>query len=344
MSVILSYLIAVYNGEKYLHQCIDSIYRQGMDETEFEVICVDDCSSDGSVALLREYESKHPNLHLVLHDHNMRTGTSANHTLQAARGKYIWGLGQDDWLQDGFGRKLVDMAEKDQLDVLPFNFNRMNSTGDRFISQSRVFVNSSVLNGQEFTYTYFNNTIGMYLLGYNWRAIFRRQFLIDKNITYPENVIFEDTTFLFKAIWYAERIKSVNEYIYNYRINDKSVTNLGQRYKGYLTYEFSFKTSEELLSLADVIKDEHIAEQLRKTALRSLKSFGYKIIPMSGEEKRIFYDNLESEREKVQYLCDLLPWYYRLMLHPSMGRWVVMMLKPLFYIKHIFIKRNYANR
>jgi hypothetical protein len=90
-------------------------------------------------------------------------------------------------------------------------------------------------------------------MGYEWRAIYRRHFLIDENISFPENVIFEDTTFLFKAMWYAERIKSINENIYNYRLNDLSVTDYEKRYKGYLTYEYACKTSAELISLANKI-------------------------------------------------------------------------------------------
>lgn len=340
----LSYLIAVYNGEKYLRQCIDSLYNQNLSEDNFEVICIDDCSSDESIHILQEYAAQHPNMRIILHTKNMRTSNSCNEGLQVAKGKYMMFLGQDDWLEKGWGEKLVRMADEEQLDILPFNYNRVNADGTMILSIVEVFKNSRILNGEKFIKTYFYDTIGIYLLGYEWRAIYRRQYLLDNNIVFPKDMLFEDTTFMFKAIWNAQRIQSISDNIYNYRINNKSVTNFAQRYKGYFTYEFSFKTSEEILSLADVIKDEHIEEQLRKTALRSLKSFGYKIIPMSKAERRVFYDNLISERDKVQYLCDLLPWYYRLMLHPLMGWWVVMMQKPIFYIRHMFIKRNYANR
>lgn len=344
MSIRLSYIIPICNGEKYLNRCLDSICMQGLEESVFEILCIDDCSMDSSVSILNDYAKCHSNIKLILHDHNKRTSNSCNEGLQIAKGKYMMFLGQDDWLEKGWGEKLVRMADEEQLDILPFNYNRVNADGTMILSAVEVFKNSRILDGEKFVKTYFNDTIGIYLLGYEWRAIYRRQYLLDNNIVFPKDMLFEDTTFMFKAIWNAQRIQSISDYIYNYRINNKSVTNFTQRYKGYLTYEFSFKTSEEILSLAEVIQDEHIAEQLRKTALRSLKSFGYKIIPMSGEEKRIFYDNLESERGKVQHLCDLLPWYYRLMLHPSIGKWVVMMLKPVFYVKHLFIKRNYANR
>lgn len=344
MSIKLSYIVPVYNGEKYLGRCLDSLYAQGLDESAFEVIGIDDCSSDESKHILQKYAALHTNMRIISHPTNMRTSNSCNEGLQTAEGKYVWFLGQDDWLEEGWGEKLVRIADDEQLDILPFNYNRMNADGTKILSKVEVFKNSQMLDGEKFIKTYFYDTIGIYLLGYEWRAIYRRQYLLDNDIVFPKDMLFEDTTFMFKAIWKAERIQSISCYIYNYRVNNKSVTNFAQRYKGYLTYEFSFKTSEEILSLADVIKDKHTAEQLRKTSLRSLKSFCYKIIPMSGEEKRIFYDNLQSERDKVQYLCDLLPWYYRLMLHPSIGRWVVMVLKPLFYIRHMFIKRNYANR
>lgn len=343
MSIILSYIIPVYNGEKYLSRCLDSLYRQDLSNDEFEVICIDDCSKDNSVILLRNYAKKCDNVRLILHDNNRHTGTSCNEGVETAQGEYIWIVGQDDWLQDGWGKKLVDIAEKDNLDVLPFNYNRVNSIGDRLISQKRVFCDSPIISGQEYIRTYFHNTVGVYLLGYEWRAIFRRQYLMDKSITFPENVIFEDTTFLFKGMWCAERIKSIDEYIYNYRLNDHSVTDYEQRYKGHLTYEYAFKTSAELLALADTIDDAHVSNQLQQTAIKSMMSFAYKVIPMSNQEKNIFYSNVEQEWNDVKELSSRMPIMYRLLVHPKIGKMVTKMLKPLFVIKHKFVKHTYIN-
>lgn len=104
MSIRLSYIIPICNGEKYLNRCLDSIYMQGLEESVYEILCIDDCSMDSSVSILNDYAKCHSNIKLILHDHNKRTSNSCNEGLQIAKGKYMMFLGQDDWLEKGWGR------------------------------------------------------------------------------------------------------------------------------------------------------------------------------------------------------------------------------------------------
>lgn len=344
MKIKLSYIIPIFNGEKYLVRCLDSLFIQGLSNDEYEVICIDDCSKDGSVKILRDYASKRDNVHLILHEKNKRTSTSCNEGLLSAQGEYIWIIGQDDWIEPNWAKRILEQAQKENLDVVPFNYNRVNADGSTLLSNVEVFPNSPLLNGNEYVRKYFYDTAGIYLLGYEWRAIYRKQFLIDKGISFPQNVLFEDTTFLFKAIWYADKIKSVNEFIYNYRLNDKSVTDYEQRYKGYLTYEFSFKTSAEIIDLASQISDEHVVSLLNDAAKKSLKSFAYKVIPMSRSERAIFYDNVNSNRNDIIHIYQMLPWLYRLLLLPVLGKQIALCLKPIFQFRHLFVKRLYINK
>lgn len=340
----ISYIVPVYNGERYLYDCLDSLRNQGLDDSQYEIICIDDCSKDNSVALLEQYAARYSNVHLILHETNKRTSTSCNEGLGDAKGKYIWVVGQDDWIEQGSAKRLIDIAENDQLDVLPFNYNRINATGTETLFQEEVFKDSEILDGEEYVKSYFYDSTGEFLAGYEWRAIYRRQYLHDKCIAFPKNMIFEDTTFLLKAIWYASRIRSVNEFIYNYRLNDTSITDSVQRYKGYLTYEFSFKTSAELLAFIDDVKEEHIAEELRYSALKSLKSFAYKVIPMVWKEKKIFYDYVQRDWNEIKSLIGMMPISYRILANPKCGIYIAAMYKPIFMLKHLIVKRTYINQ
>lgn len=344
MSKKLSYIIPVYNGERYLHQCIDSLLNQGLSKDEYEIICVDDCSKDSSVQILEEYAKANLNIHIIKHEQNKRTGTADNDGIRFAQGKYICVLGQDDWWEPCAAKQLVEIADNESLDMVLFNYNRVDSAGTTLLSRVEVFSNTQVLTGEDFVSTYFKDSIAEYLLGYPWRAIYNKLFLEKCNISFPEGVVYEDTTYMFKAIWHAVRLKAINDYVYNYRLNDHSVTDYEQRYKGYLTYDFSFNTSIELLSLADEVKEKYVKEQLCATAFKSMKSFAYKVVPMSGKEKKIFYENVKKNQNQVMQIASRLPLLYRILVRPVYGYIIASILKPLFIVKHLFVKRTYINR
>ena len=162
----LSYVIPVYNGEKYISECIDSLYRQGISDDNFEVICIDDCSTDGSTEQLRRYVDIYKNFKLIVHSENRRTGTTINEGIRAACGDYIWIIGQDDWIEDNVAVHLLNNCFSEDLDVLSFNYNRTDSSGIRLLSQAKVFSNSDSMRGIDFIHTYFGETFCISLLGY----------------------------------------------------------------------------------------------------------------------------------------------------------------------------------
>lgn len=339
----LSYIIPVYNGEIYISKCIDSLYRQGISDDDFEVICIDDCSTDGSVEQLRRYACVYKNFKLIIHPENKRTGTSINEGIRAACGDFIWIIGQDDWIEDKVVVQLLNTCFVEHLDVLAFNYNRTDSTGARLLSRVRVFPNSNSTNGVNFVHTYFRDTFCIYLLGYEWRALFRRDYLLVNNILCPEGVVYEDSTILFRAIWYAERVKSDDNYIYNYRVNELSVTDAKNRYNGYLTYEYAFVAGNEVLNLARELKGQE-GLLLYKQSKRYFRSFVYKVIPMSLTEKMVFYQNVSQHRDLVEKGIKLLPFYYKYLIHPIWGMAITTFLLPIWRLKHMFVHRSYMNK
>ena len=92
----LSIIIPFYNVEQYIAQCLDSVYRQDIPEEEYEVICVDDCSQDGSLEIVKQYQKKHVNLILLKHEVNKKLGAARNTGFNTAKGNYIWHVDSDD--------------------------------------------------------------------------------------------------------------------------------------------------------------------------------------------------------------------------------------------------------
>ena len=88
----LSIIIPFYNVEKYIAECLDSVYNQDISEEEYEVICVNDASPDNSRNIVLEYQKKHSNLTLVEHEVNKKLGAARNTGRKIARGKYIWNV------------------------------------------------------------------------------------------------------------------------------------------------------------------------------------------------------------------------------------------------------------
>lgn len=125
MDCLLSIVIPVYNTEKYLPSCLNSLLDQDLEATEFEIICVDDGSTDGCPAILDEYAEKYENIH-VIHQKNGGHALARNVGLNIAKGKYVWFVDSDDYVdKQCFGFLTKTMLENDadifEIRYIPFS-------------------------------------------------------------------------------------------------------------------------------------------------------------------------------------------------------------------------------
>lgn len=105
---MLSIVIPVYNGGDTVSNCLEKIYEQGLDTSLFEVLCINDCSTDDTQARLEQFADKHANLTLVNHDTNKRQGGARNTGISIASGRYILFIDHDDYfLPDSLNKVLV---------------------------------------------------------------------------------------------------------------------------------------------------------------------------------------------------------------------------------------------
>ena len=125
----ISILIPVYNVEKYLSHCLDSVLNQEFSGT-FEVICVNDGSTDGSVEILEQYAKRYPNLKII-HQENQGLSVARNTGLDASQGEYIMFVDSDDYIVPGAIAELYDFAKKHDSEVVIFDYIRQNDkTGE----------------------------------------------------------------------------------------------------------------------------------------------------------------------------------------------------------------------
>lgn len=219
-NIRITFVLPFYNVEKYIVECLDSIYACSLSEDEYEVICVDDCSPDSSYKLVEEYGNFHKNLRIVKHDYNKRLGGGRNTGLSNARGRYIWFIDTDDQVVSEKVQEVLNVAGSNDLDVLSFNFCRFGEDG---IEDQYDYHGSEVMSGPD----YVGQIMGKSVITYNgfaWRHIYSTDFLRGKGLLFPENVYWEDTVFVIDAIYRASRTMSVEDVAYRYRKNRASIT------------------------------------------------------------------------------------------------------------------------
>lgn len=217
----LSYIIPVYNVEKYIKECVDSILAQTFDD--FEIILVDDGSPDGCPQICDDYADKFPGIVKVIHKSNGGPAAARNTGLDIACGEYIYFFDSDDYfVEDGIS-ELYEAARASNADILQNSFIRVDeSDGSRkhfksVFTVGRVYDNDAISEKIRVSTTE-RSTI------FAWRNIYKRDFLEKNNIRFDENLrMIEDPPFNTLAFLRAERMIAVDRPIYAYRLRNDSL-------------------------------------------------------------------------------------------------------------------------
>ncbi len=203
----LSIIVPVYNVEKYVSDCLDSLLNQDLAEDEYEIICVDDGSKDSSGAILDEYAKNHSNI-VVIHKENAGVSAARNDALDIAKGEYVHFVDSGDYFYPQVYGQLVDLATREQADVLLFGYEKVEaerSYRDCNFVDGKVLCEATEHSEIEISSNVFRNIIKRSLIEeHSIRFI--------KDISYGEDSLFED----FIAC-YAKKVIKINERLYFYR-------------------------------------------------------------------------------------------------------------------------------
>lgn len=214
----LSYIIPLYNGTKTICKCLDSIYSFNIAVDDFEVIVVDDCSADGSVAIVERYALSHPNLRVIRHSVNKKQGGAKNTGIKEAHGKYIVFADQDDEIVSENQDKVLAIARKQDADVLSFRWLEIRD-GAAKLHFVRNFEEKN-LGGVEFCENLFDPSESLA----PWSYLYRREYLINQNHWFAENVLMEDADWIAWHLIHAKRIFREEMPIYKWIRNRQSIT------------------------------------------------------------------------------------------------------------------------
>ncbi|MCM1182617.1 MAG: glycosyltransferase [Roseburia sp.] len=239
----VSVVIPIYNVEKYVEQCIESVINQTLND--IEIICVDDGSTDASGTIADRYGQKDSRIK-VIHKKNAGYGSAVNLGISMASGEYIGIVESDDFIESNMYERLCEVIENNSLDYVKCSYYEYSDT-HRAAHEEQPGCDYGVV------YSEYENMDKLFLTKSIWAGLYRKSFLADKGIWLLETAgaSYQDTGFWFKVCVSAHRGMLIKDAFVNYRLdNDNS----------------SVKSSQKVFCICDEI--EECRRYLKNSGLR----------------------------------------------------------------------------
>lgn len=219
---IISVILPCYNVEKYIDRCLTSLTSQSIGVEQLQIICVDDASTDRTWDKLREWEESYPENIAIIHcEVNGKQGTARNIGMQYASAPYVAFVDADDWVELDYFERLYAPILTTDYDVVSSECRRDESKELTFFScretgkKSRSMTIDSVEKRKQF-----------FALSCNGYAacgkLIKRKILVDNDITFLENISYEDVYFVALLHFYVRRLFILEEKLYHYYVNPTS--------------------------------------------------------------------------------------------------------------------------
>ena len=227
---MLSIIIPVYNSEKYLRSCIESVIYQSYHD--IEIILVDNNSTDGSLKICQEYAERDKRIRL-LSEKKKGAAAARNCGIRVAAGDYITFVDSDDYIRNDAYKILTDIMEENNCDIVCFSFNIVDENGlklDWYEPNLKRYTKlKCCYTGIEIAKIFLTSRD---IEGFGWNKIFKRSFIEENGILYDESKkAYEDMAIFFEALLKADRVFLCQEKLYYYRQISSSLTHINYGFK-----------------------------------------------------------------------------------------------------------------
>lgn len=218
---LISIIVPVYNAEKYLQKCLDSILEQTYQN--LEIIIVNDGSTDNSGQICQEYEKKDSRI-IYIEKENGGVSDTRNTGLDRMTGSYVTFVDSDDWVEPNYVKFLYEKLIEHQADIVVGNYTRFNESNSVFYFHTsadyyeKVYDNKSILDCLYDSKELLNSALIV-----AWGKIYKKEIIA--NLRFPINRIGEDALFNLKALLDSEKVVYVNKSAYIYRVREGSLSN-----------------------------------------------------------------------------------------------------------------------
>lgn len=212
----ISVIIPVYNAEKYLRQCLDSVINQTLQD--IEIICVDDGSTDNSLNILQEYKKNDSRLYIICQQ-NQYAGVARNNGMARAKGEYLLFLDADDFFELSMLEKLYRKITLYDADIVMCEANMYDSISKKFSPMSWVLEKMYLPRQDVFNSSDIPNHIFQLTVGVPWNILFKKSFIDKLGIKFLSTQRANDIYFIFVSLALANSITVIKEELVHYRIN-----------------------------------------------------------------------------------------------------------------------------
>jgi len=299
--IILSIIVPVYNVEKFLRKCVESLEQQDLAQNLYEVILINDGSTDHCREICQELAGQYDNIQ-VIHQENQGVSTARNKGMDAAKGKYIMFVDPDDYIEPNIVGRVVDVAEKNKTELcfyLSEHFNEMNTW-----------------KGARQPFEYCKIYTGEYILLHGmevssvWSNLYLSDFLRRSGIRFHKGIIHQDVDFNLMLYPLTHRIMFTDILVYHY--------NRSLSYSSAIKNKDVAKHRKALMSDIEVVNDifrycwtASVSKAIKRLYRRRMRSTLVSAILMAYKDHR-YYDNVFR-----QTLLDKAHGYH---LYPIWGR------------------------
>lgn len=289
--MLLSIVVPVYNVEKYLIRCIDSLLDQG-EFKDYEIILVDDGSNDKSGEICDDYSNNFKNIK-VLHKANGGLSSARNAGIRISDGEYVMFVDSDDYIRSCVLTGLVQNIIADNIDILVYNFSHI--FGEYNAVENAVFLKdySKVVSGAQYLLDNLKSGT-MHMMACN--KIYRKNLIIENDIYFREGYLHEDEEWSPRIFYIADSVKQIDKTVYGYCIRSDSISSIMNKRKAAIDLVDNCK---ELLMFTSEISDMELKSQLENNIITLCLSAYYKgrLSDRVDEIKKII-DQVEIKNDK----------------------------------------------
>lgn len=266
----LSIIVPVYNVADYLAKCLDSLLAQDLSQDEYEIIVVNDGSTDNSGEIAKQYSEKFPNI-VLINQVNQGLSGARNTGIANARGEYVQFVDSDDYLEFNVLRGLLEQIDEYKLDVLRYKYQNVRIDSEGKYEVFKPYKQSS--------YVYDNYSkepiVGVNFLNmrlgvacYAWAFILRKEIL--DNCIFKQGIYFEDTEWTPRMLMKANKVASTDTIVYNYLMREGSITKAINKDKQRKVVEDKIKLIDSLLEHQHNIDDKSWFDRMIATTVLSI--------------------------------------------------------------------------
>ena len=218
----LSIVVPVYNVEKYIRACLESIYHQGLDEERFEVIIVNDGTQDKSIEVIDDIIRNHSNI-IVINQENQGVSVARNNGIAAAKGEYILIPDPDDLLIENSLKPLLEKAIETKVDLVAADFLKFTSEE---IDNFKGIVQQEITVTEKTGWNMLLEDLNPYEC-YVWRTLYHRQFIICNQLSFIPSIRFQDMPFTYEVYLKAGKCLRTSWLLNIYRIGREGAATTG---------------------------------------------------------------------------------------------------------------------